>query len=93
MQKKQTAAAQFKTKFKPYFQGKNSEILSTQLGYFLGNKLYAAVKKNKVSISRLTQYFSNSMDHEGEPFDIYMDIVKRTKNRGSEATENELLSK
>jgi len=76
-QKKHRTLGSYERKFREHFKGRYSESFATQLGYFLGNKLFYLVKKNKISMAKIREYFMHPMNQAGEPFDVYIDLVKR----------------
>ena len=74
---RQTRAPQaFKDKFLKVFTSRSSLpiIFSTQLGYVLGNKLFYAVKKGKISLTTIRDDFRNPFDKKQAAFFRYMEI-------------------
>lgn len=50
------------------------------LGYMLGDRLYHALVSGKITKKRIQDLFYHRMEDEGEPFKIYLDLVRKTRN-------------
>ncbi|MDY6790432.1 MAG: ChaN family lipoprotein [Thermodesulfobacteriota bacterium] len=81
LQRKTSSSAEFINKFFLQYNSQSAvnRMLSTQLGYILGNKLYYALKRGKFSLKRIQGYFCNPFDQPLEAFNSYLEISNRVK--------------
>ncbi len=69
----------FKSKFRADVESKYSVMLATQLGYVLGNKLYYAVKREKVPLDYIHSWMSSPLDLPGDSFKCFAEIYESVK--------------
>ena len=81
LERKTADINEFVKKFHVLYQSRSivSRMLSTQLGYMLGNKLYYAVKGEKFSLERIRDLLGDPLDNTEAAFRYYQEISKRTK--------------
>jgi hypothetical protein len=71
--------ADFLEKFKGIYTNKKdiSVELATQLGYMLGNKLFYAVKKRKLSMQEVLDLVKKKFEEPGKAFETYLSLSTR----------------
>ena len=81
LQRKTTDPKEFIKKFHTQYKSRSaiSRIFSTQLGYMLGNRLYYAVKREKFSVERIRELFSDPFDVPFKAFNCTLEISEHVK--------------
>ncbi len=90
LERRQATEIDFRKKFMEIYSEKNpqAQILSTQMGYALGNKLYEAVKKGLIPLKEIRQLFFEKMDVSGHAFTRYLEFNEKLKPKRSSSKEN-----
>lgn len=81
LQRRTSELSVFKKRFAHVFSKRTAipRILSTQMGYMLGNKLYYAAKRGRISLNRVRDLYLSPLDQPGEAFQSFMDFQERLK--------------
>jgi len=74
LEKKVAGKKEFEKKFFDLYMDKSglNKIVSTQLGYILGQKLFKVVKKGKFPLNEVKELFYNSLNKPNQAFQIYL---------------------
>jgi hypothetical protein len=94
LEKRTRDPEEFRKKFKGLYRPQTPlfTIVSTQLGYILGSRLYYAVKQDKYSVEKVRELFADPLDGPDRAFGIYLDMARQLRNIRAVTRMNKLSS-